>query len=423
MSTKRDDAHEPCDHMTVFFIVLNEMFTGIVPSQVIAPAREYAAAFPDLSVRIAFLEPARVAFSRRAKARLNELSRIWPAGRMQLYPYVGRAGKFSPAFTIAVVLRFALRNGSTRFLLHCRGPEATIQGAHAAKRLGGRVIFDARGASDHEAVLRLALQGRSADKDLVERSARRGAADDQRAAEEADAVVAVSQPLARRLEKMMNGAGKPVAVIPCCVEEPQDIPATNTEIRARLGVGSDQLLLVHVSSEARWEAYDQVIDFFREVHSRRASRLLFLTTVDPALVTASLAPQDPIRQRLVVQKARPEEVSHYLAAADVGLLLRRPHDAFRMASPIKFAEYLAAGLAVVVSSGLGTTGEVVEHHGVGVVIPASTETADFNGFAERLVQLIERDRDGVRKRSVETCRELFVWQRYTSTISQLYGIG
>ncbi len=36
--------------------------------------------------------------------------------------------------------------------------------------------------------------------------------------------------------------------------------------------------------------------------------------------------------------------ARYLSAADGGLLLRRFHEAIRLSSPVKFVEYLAAGL-------------------------------------------------------------------------------
>jgi glycosyltransferase involved in cell wall biosynthesis len=407
--------------VNVYFVVLNEMMTGVIASQVIAPARSYAEAFPDLSVRIVLLEPARVFFSRRARARLDELRRIWPAGRVGVYPYIGRLSEFAPALSLKALVR-ATAGRSTSILFHCRGPGATIQAAHVARHMGGRVVFDARGASDHEAVLRLNAQGPDNDASLLQRAFDFGARMDQLAVKLADAVVAVSEPLARKLQQVNGGEQKPMAVIPSCVERPLFSSSARQGMRRKLGVPDNELLFVHTSTEARWEAFDQVLDLFRAVNLRQRSRMLFLTTLDPSVVTASLSASDPLLETLIILKARPEEVSQYLSAADVGLLLRRPHETFRVASPIKFAEYLGAGLALVVSENIGTTNEIVEAQKLGVIVPEGSNSSAIDEAAECLISIMKHDPDALRARAIEVCKELYVWDRYTPVISQLYGL-
>src|SRR4051794_32431663 len=115
--------------MNVWVVVTNEMLTGVIPSQVLAPARAHVAAFPNLKLRIIFLEPARVALSNRARRRLEELRQMWPAGEMAVCPYVGRLGSFAPALSIRLAIEVGGR-ASTPAVFHCRGPEATIQAAH-----------------------------------------------------------------------------------------------------------------------------------------------------------------------------------------------------------------------------------------------------------------------------------------------------
>jgi len=53
-------------------------------------------------------------------------------------------------------------------------------------------------------------------------------------------------------------------------------------------------------------------------------------------------------------------------AADVGLALLRPSFARRSASPAKFAEYLAAGLPVVVTADIGDLDTDIDENRVGV---------------------------------------------------------
>ncbi|MEK6322358.1 MAG: hypothetical protein AABN33_11815 [Acidobacteriota bacterium] len=245
---------------------------------------------------------------------------------------------------------------------------------------------------------------------------------DQLAVNSADAVVAVSEPLARKLQQAMGGEQKLVAVIPCCVERPLFSCSARQGMRRTLGLSDDELLFVHTSTEERWEAFDQVLDFFRAAYLRQRSRMLFLTTLDPSVVTASLSTNDPLLKALIIRKARPDEVSEYLSAADVGLLLRRPHETFRVANPIKFAEFLGAGLALVVSQNIGTTNQIVEAQKLGVIVPEYSNSSAINEAAECLITMMKHDPDALRARAIEVCKELYVWDRYTPVISQLYGL-
>jgi glycosyltransferase involved in cell wall biosynthesis len=406
--------------MNVFFVVLNEMLTGIVPSQVMNPARSYAAAFPGVRVQVLFLEPARVAWGRRGRRRLRELRRLWPRGEVRLCPYVSRFGPRG----FALILRAAVRwcgGRPGRTVLHCRGPETTLLAARAAGALRARVVFDARGAGDHEAALRLRHHAPNAPPEAVARAAEQAGNRDQEAARRADAVLAVTEALAKKLTVRAE-ADKPVGVVPCCVERPLFSAAARQAYRARLGLSPEEILLVHTSTEARWEAFDQVIALFRAVQDRRPARLLFLTTLPPAVVTASLPADDALRRRILVTRARPDEMAGYLAAADVGLLLRRPHETHRFASPIKFAEYLGAGLVPVVSEGIGNTADVIRGRRVGVVLPADADADVFPRAAEQLLAQSDSPETS-RDRAAQACRDLFCWDRYHAVVARAYGIG
>lgn len=390
--------------MKVYFVVINEMRTSVVPSQVLAPARAWAVEL-GIEPHVIFLEPARVAFSREGRRTFRALQRLGP--RMHLWPYVGRLGRHAPAFSLRAFLRW---QGATRPVLHCRGPEATLQGIQAVGS-AGRVIFDARGAAAPEARLRLAAAGRS-DPARWSAALLATAEAEREAVARADAISAVSAPLAARLAPP---SGKPVAVVPCCVAGPTFQPGDRERVRNQLGIG-DEILLVHTSTEARWEDFPQVLAFFREVSAHRPARLLFLTPLPESEVIGSLSPDDPLRASILVRRAAPGEVPAYLAAADVGLLLRQPHEAFQVASPIKFAEYLAAGLAVGVSAGIGSTAEVVASRNLGVVLDGPLSTA-----ADALLSLMDTGQVAIRERALAACRELYTWERYAPEVARLYS--
>jgi hypothetical protein len=278
------------------------------------------------------------------------------------------------------------------------------------------VVLDARGSSAHEAELRLAARAGGPDPDAFAR----GRELDRRAVEAADAVVAVSEPLLREISGGQDRLSKRAAVVPCCVTSTAFSADARAEIRARLGVADDELLLVHVSSEARWEAFDLVADLFRAVAVRRSSRLLFVTTLGREVVTGGFEPGEALLDRVSVTSAAPRDVTRYLSAADVGLLVRRPHPTHEMASPIKFAEYLAAGLSVAVSEGIGDLAGLVERSGLGVAVPSAGASRDLEAAAACLLERLSEE--GARPRALRVLEERFVWGRYVPATAWVHGL-
>jgi glycosyltransferase involved in cell wall biosynthesis len=66
-----------------------------------------------------------------------------------------------------------------------------------------------------------------------------------------------------------------------------------------------------------------------------------------------------------------------LRAFDAGFLLRRRHPVNAVACPVKFAEYLHAGLPVVGTDGIGDVSETIRREGLGIVLgePEDPEAA------------------------------------------------
>jgi glycosyltransferase involved in cell wall biosynthesis len=72
--------------------------------------------------------------------------------------------------------------------------------------------------------------------------------------------------------------------------------------------------------------------------------------------------------RVNIKQLDSNQVFEELLKNNFGVLIRGKNDINKVAFPLKFAEYLAAGLPVIVSEGIGNLSEFVNHHHVGVVL-------------------------------------------------------
>ena len=79
---------------------------------------------------------------------------------------------------------------------------------------------------------------------------------------------------------------------------------------------------------------------------------------------------------------RPEDVGATLQAGDAGLMFLRTTMSNRTTIPIKFAEYLACGLPVVLNAGLIDPEAIVKKYRVGVVLPDFSDAALDRGIDE-----------------------------------------
>lgn len=97
-----------------------------------------------------------------------------------------------------------------------------------------------------------------------------------------------------------------------------------------------------------------------------------------------------------------EKVPRYLALGDLGIFLLEPvNERYNLGEPIKYFEYTAAGLAVVMSD-LPAKRRLVEQVGNGILV----EPADYIGTAKRIAQLLQNK--GERKAMAERGRAMFL---------------
>ncbi len=313
----------------------------------------------------------RTLLSRDGRARLRRLAAALPARLVvrPFLPYEDRVGAPLARLLLRRHLRRALR-GDERVVVHARGLWSAYVALRAARRAPERVkvIYDARG--DYEAEHAFHVAGHGAADD---RRVRPGRARIRRAeaivCARAARVVCVSNALRHLLEARHPGVGARTTVIPCGFDDARFAPdpTARAATRARLGLG-ERFVVCYAGSLVAYQLPEHVLRVGAIARRVRPDAHLLLVTPEVergrALARAAgLAPD-----AVTVLGATHDDMPALLAAADLGVLLRRRDPVNAVASPTKLAEYLACGLPVLVSEGVGDSSDLVREGQVGEIL-------------------------------------------------------
>jgi glycosyltransferase involved in cell wall biosynthesis len=279
--------------------------------------------------------------------------------------------------------RIARRQGVEIF--HARSHVGAAIGALAKRATGARLIFDIRGflaegyvdAGSWPPGGYLYRMTKAAEHWLYR---------------SADGFVVLTESAREALSPDLVTGGRPVEVIPCCIDQQRFAAAARCDrdaVRAELGL-TDRLVLVYVGALGGYYLTRETAELLaaaREIDSRVCA--LVLTQGPPAAMVEELERLGLCRDDYRVTEAPPQDVPRYLRAADVALALIRGALSRRGMSPSKVAEYLAAGLPVIATAGIGDLDLHVEEARVGVLLRRLDRAA--YGEAFRAVAELRRD--------------------------------
>ncbi|MEZ6050281.1 MAG: glycosyltransferase [Planctomycetaceae bacterium] len=211
---------------------------------------------------------------------------------------------------------------------------------------------------------------------------------------------------------------KPMAVIPCCADltPPSEINHDKKALTDR----STSLTLVYAGKLDGWYLTDEMIEFFAYVASVNPQvRWSVWTQGDSQRLQAELSRRG-LADRVTIGRTTPHELRKYLSSARAGLAFIRPCLSKKASSPTKVAEYLAAGLPVISTGGIGDLDAVLrgdfseDGQPVGVILRDHSLTAYAQTW-EELCELLNDPDTPSRCRDV--AQHLFDlktvgWSRY-----------
>lgn len=258
--------------------------------------------------------------------------------------------------------------------VYARSFMASMFGRHLAKENNAISIYDVRGVVSEECALAGPLRGvRSWIINLLESHEMTHAA----------RLATVSEKLARHIDHQIGRAC--AVVIPSCYD-PERFSVDRSwrkTMRREMRAGDKDRVLCYSGGTAPWQRIEEILVLFEQVaHLTQHVRFVVLTP-DPDAFSGTIA-SSPHCDRYVVKSCPHHQVARYLSGCDAGIIMRYDTVVNNVASPIKVAEYLACGLPLVMTKGIGDYSDDLPKRDIGLLLD---ETADL---AEQVIRFLAR---------------------------------
>jgi glycosyltransferase involved in cell wall biosynthesis len=297
-------------------------------------------------------------------------------------------------------------------IVHARGYLPALM-ALPAQRLGGaKLLFDIRGFWADERVDR----GHWTRGGLEHRLAKWW---ERRFFAAADAVVSLTHAAVSSLQEagLQTRPDAMIRVIPTCVDLERFAPGAKSPVlveRHRLG-GATVIGCVGTMSHAYLR--EEMLQFIALLSRRLAARVLIVTRDDHAALRHDAVRAGIDDARLALVRASHAEMPELVRLIDIGVFFIKPSFSARASAATKLAEFLATGVPVVTTAGIGDSSDLVVRNEIGVVLPVLTPAALETGVEQALGLLADAH---VRDRCRQAAEQYFDLERGVADYHALY---
>ncbi len=293
-------------------------------------------------------------------------------------------------------------------IIHARGYISALMGVLLKWTTGRKLIFDMRGFWPDEKVDARAWSKDSMIYALFKKIERM-------LIKESDEIVVLTAAADKYLSRDFPKAA--VTVVPCCVDTelfrqkpPGNIIPDNANGRS---------ILIYSGSTGTFYDLDGMASFFKALKSRARSVFFWLVTNSAIKdVEGLMLKFDIDRQDFAVTNLDYREIPFALSSSNLSIMFYKRNLSSSGCSPIKFAESLACGLPVVINSGVGDTGEIVEREMVGTVVDTSSPE-NFEKAVEKTLGLLSEGKD-LSQRCRLAAKKLFSLEHAVDKYSMVY---
>lgn len=234
----------------------------------------------------------------------------------------------------------------------------------------------------------------------------------------AKAVTAVTSVLA---EKVSAKTKKGVSVIPCCVSMDSYEGNSKAGVRTRkdLEFNETDVVFIYSGGLSHYQQVPAMLELWGMFLKYSNVKFLLLTNEDPHSHPVTLNELAKFGSRLKHFSVGREQIPQMLKLANVGFMLRDTRSLNKAASPVKFPEYLASGLAIAASPGTGDASNIITAYKLGVLIDPEKLNAGFEQLSEFIK--LQGDFVNVSERAQKVADKFYNWNSFNETFQRLYS--
>jgi len=244
-----------------------------------------------------------------------------------------------------------------------------------------RVIYDNRGLYIDELIFRNALSKGSL-KEKIYRTIERIIIN------KCDQMVVVSNVFISHIIEQWGKRNKNIISKTSMIPNRTQLNFNDSDIVFRQKRMKDRTICVYSGSSALWQGIDEFYTVFLLILNKIPTTHFKILTYEPDVFLNHPPENIKLAERLIVKKVEFSDVKSELINATFGITLRKPDVVSRVSAPLKFAEYLSAGLPVILHEGIGDTEQIIKKYNVGVIIKKN----DYESAISELQELLN-DKD------------------------------
>lgn len=340
---KRRNKKNTMSKNKITYFAFNDLPSGVYNSQVIEVVNYLDELHQPSGVKLlAFISPRGFIANRSKIKALNPnacvLPSIAPLKHWQLNKWVLRL--------------FKLFSKTSKII--CRGPLATSLALDVYKN--SQVVYDGRGAVVAEQNEYGVFNGSGIEKDLW--------AIEQKAVLQSHFRIAVTKKLVEYWQQEFGYTSQNYLIIPCTVSEDQPEAKVPDFIYSFLQENKEKTIFTFAGGNGKWQGIDFIIAFLKEQFVKDSNSVALLLCPENRELNDF---QQKFPNRVLRTTVLPKQVHPTISLCDYGLLLRQNSVTNKVASPVKVAEYLQAGLKVIISPEIGDYSELIEQLNVGYI--------------------------------------------------------
>ena len=236
----------------------------------------------------------------------------------------------------------------------------------------------------------------------------------------ANKVTAVTSVLAGIVAKKFSLTN--VYVIPCCINTADFVVPAELRIekRKQLGFAPSDIVMVYSGGLSHYQQVPKMLELWKKFIDNPDIKFLLLTNDDPHSHPITVDGINLFGDKLIHKSLPRDEIAATLAAADIAFMLRDARALNRAASPVKFPEYLSAGLAIVASPHIGDMSNYILQHEIGVLVDVDDLAAGEIAVSNLVGQLKTGNGQKIREAATKLSGTIYEWSYYRDVFSKLY---